>query len=797
MRRRNLPAMLNGPPYLDAINPDIAAEKIQSLIRGRNVRKYVRETDFKINKLIQLVPKLVNQIHYLRARVSKLDGGPMDNPLSERMLSIDTLVEETESYQSHKTQQIEQEEAYHGYTLSGSMWDVSILLGILPDDMAGTIYCVLLLLVNTMIQSAFCYILTVNLTETQFSEDIILGFRSWRRNVAHSSSFMESLTEVSLASRICSQDSSLELSNQQADAHADLLNYLEGNGTLMCTLTIFLWTLTVMKELTAIVSLCTAVYGLPRGSLLGASKGGSSIMGISDARRGAVLFIQFCRLGVVVALGYAGIVWLGNTVSVTDLVLNAVALEFVLTVDELIYESLAPLRIKKLINDLSQSPIPIPSPPQKHGLDRSVISILVTVVAILVVSWFTIVNPFATRLKLADDALCAGELDFVYTLNAGGVPAYAKSNPYSSRIGAEPSSASAGTKKWKLDGSLKSHEEESMNFVSKMIDNLIVGYGKDNQECGDHVSYYYANQTRTLPFRATTEGLLLMSFCESEYYPGLIDHNGVEVAVFNEDQIACCLAAQILTPNIDGGRVSLNGFKSETISTAMDIWNPGCVDLLGKISTDSDDFHQTEQIYPFSNLLAGSLGDALGGTCGTCPAGQPFCNETLGKCTYISCADVLPLCFEDSPAGMHSRMFCPLTCQCHNPHGPQVLNGPEFGCPENCPLKKPYLDAVSGNLACEDEEPGSSLIEAYIEEVQNVVDEWPDYWKEQWDSTVVPQVLGFGCDSISIFKEAETAAFDFCAWGGTLWPVKPMSYLCPMTCNCSTEMMWGCPDTCS
>ena len=41
-----------------------------------------------------------------------------------------------------------------------------------------------------------------------------------------------------------------------------------------------------------------------------------------------------------------------TTISVQELLLNAVALEFVLNIDELVYESCSPLRLKQLVDGL-------------------------------------------------------------------------------------------------------------------------------------------------------------------------------------------------------------------------------------------------------------------------------------------------------------------------------------------------------------------------------------------------------------------------------------------------------------
>ncbi|KAJ1483626.1 hypothetical protein T484DRAFT_1799708 [Baffinella frigidus] len=55
-----------------------------------------------------------------------------------------------------------------------------------------------------------------------------------------------------------------------------------------------------------------------------------------------IALAQVLRLGVALTLMHAGTMFLAATISLSDLLLNAVALEFVLSVDELLFEALAP-----------------------------------------------------------------------------------------------------------------------------------------------------------------------------------------------------------------------------------------------------------------------------------------------------------------------------------------------------------------------------------------------------------------------------------------------------------------------
>ena len=63
----------------------------------------------------------------------------------------------------------------------------------------------------------------------------------------------------------------------------------------------------------------------------------------------------------------AGMLFLVVTISIEDILLTAVALEFVLNVDELLFTSLAPMKTRKMI--LMLKPIRLNRSRAWHGLD--------------------------------------------------------------------------------------------------------------------------------------------------------------------------------------------------------------------------------------------------------------------------------------------------------------------------------------------------------------------------------------------------------------------------------------------
>ena len=112
---------------------------------------------------------------------------------------------------------------------------------------------------------------------------------------------------------------------------------------------------------------------------------------------------------------YQGTQFLVATISIGDLLLNAVALEFVINIDELFYEVLCPLSIQRLI--VRMEPFKLKPPREWSGLDlRAPLKSIVT----LSMMWFFVSTELVPQQKLLNDvytALCGGELGVLFTID--------------------------------------------------------------------------------------------------------------------------------------------------------------------------------------------------------------------------------------------------------------------------------------------------------------------------------------------------------------------------------------------
>ncbi|CAK0855798.1 unnamed protein product [Prorocentrum cordatum] len=312
-----------------------------------------------------------------------------------------------------------------------SIWDISFFIGMKEVDVAGSVFTFLVLFLNLLIQFVFINIVEQSFTSSSFSDATIAAFKKWRLNFGHDASHLDS-SFVSLASRLCSEDRSLEMSGEQARALSLIQNYIptdEGKhlvffgsqvGPVFCILCITLWVLTTSSELQRIVSQCRALLMLPRthgirsGTVVKQKpKGGWTLVSLCPVRIGIFFIVQLFRIWIAAWLTKAGIQFLVYTTSLRELVLKAVGLKFVLTVDELLAQALAPTQAVKFVQLLD--PMKGPKRASWRGLDRrtfcSAIGILV-VIGTVVPLWLA---PEISRLEQARDALCAGDTQFVTT----------------------------------------------------------------------------------------------------------------------------------------------------------------------------------------------------------------------------------------------------------------------------------------------------------------------------------------------------------------------------------------------
>ena len=218
---------------------------------------------------------------------------------------------------------------------------------------------------------------------------------------------------------MCRSDGSLILSDQQVSAYGALVDYLnedgegyDGTGLLAGAVCVFMWIITVANELDTVWNQIAAMYwncartqcaidtkssthathSSPRGHLaalgrfyLPISMHGTTLKHEDGKFR--ITSIGVPRLAFTVAgnvgrgviasfLCYYGIRFVGYTLDLENLLMNAVALEFVVSVDERLFDALMPRAIKQFHARLQ--PFKLPPFTSYRGIDfRGVVALVV------------------------------------------------------------------------------------------------------------------------------------------------------------------------------------------------------------------------------------------------------------------------------------------------------------------------------------------------------------------------------------------------------------------------------------
>lgn len=257
---------------------------------------------------------------------------------------------------------------------------------------------------------------------------------------AHDVKYADMFSNAPLAAAVCERNPLNMEGVQQANIYNSINDYLSPtmgtpSGWLLCMLSIFLWMLTCGKEaakgLEALLCVWTSAVDVYKKSGQWLSTSSlemitpivTTVKGDAVKRELAVIIsrsramvLMVCvflpRAWVLLYLGFVGAKFLANTIALQELILNSVALEVVLNVDELMYCVLAPSSVKHIIHNIM--PLRVPKFEAKRGRIARYISYcrVVVICIVLVLISQVIVAPIESNIREAERAMCGGQIDF-------------------------------------------------------------------------------------------------------------------------------------------------------------------------------------------------------------------------------------------------------------------------------------------------------------------------------------------------------------------------------------------------
>mmetsp|Transcript_27409 Transcript_27409/g.64010 ORF Transcript_27409/g.64010 Transcript_27409/m.64010 type:complete len:1319 (+) Transcript_27409:100-4056(+) len=324
------------------------------------------------------------------------------------------------------------------YKFGESVWDATILVGYVEGALAS-IDMVFLAVLNVGIQAYFCALLfNLDMVDTEnVIEQDIHDFVQWRVGVAHQAQSYDVLTQSSLAQRVCQEyGGTIASRSQQSDFERfDLYldgkttSELQGPGLLMLALA--LWIALILKEIVAIfgfIRMLAAVSTNGANKTVVAKHEDGSIELVSMSRcRAIVMFwlVAIPRTAIAGLLGVTGVYFLRREFGIEEIILNTVALGFVLEIDELLF-AFAPSAARYAVSNMADVPIELQrkkdeNPASCRSLLRALLErsrvLLVLLVGIVILCRLTLIQQVEDSMKLAQVILCDGNLDFVFQQN--------------------------------------------------------------------------------------------------------------------------------------------------------------------------------------------------------------------------------------------------------------------------------------------------------------------------------------------------------------------------------------------
>ncbi|CAE6955641.1 unnamed protein product [Symbiodinium sp. CCMP2456] len=320
-----------------------------------------------------------------------------------------------------------------------SAWSIPLVAGLIDVGIVDTMFAIALVFLNLLMQSAFSIILlTPGFMGDEF-ENKIQSAQMWRTSVAHDERYMD-LAGTSLVTRVCNGDGSVILSTVQATLveHVNSFLGMEKDeftlpafrpGILLCMLCIVLWTLCILKEFRRIWVQLEAAAGIPKA--LATSFGENTFEAMSWGRFCLLLLTYACRTVIATVLLVAGILWLARTTSISELMLNAVALNAILDVDEFLFVGMTPIKIQHAIQNLEPMQV-------KYSRRRSECESMVHFMGLVILvssTYFFQLAPLTEAMLDLKNELCGGNQSFVVGFNPETQLTHALITPAALEIG--------------------------------------------------------------------------------------------------------------------------------------------------------------------------------------------------------------------------------------------------------------------------------------------------------------------------------------------------------------------------
>jgi len=398
------------------------------------------------------------------------------------------------------------------HTFKPSAWDACAFIGFGCLSWQDISLAIATTCLNAVLQIVFCLVTYVNMTTPPIDAETVKAVKHWRGVFGHDYAYADKRHQLSLAAQLCGKDPGMVQSASQMELYSAIMDYLQPeddtlqglDGRVMCVVATFCWCLLLLEDVRDNMSLQRALYYQPVGKpeIKICADGTYEITTFSQTQK--VLFsvcISIPRMFVAIFLGWIGMEFLAYTYNNTDLLLNAIALGFVLDIDEMTFSAFAPKRLQAL---LSQTAV-LKLPERSFGNLDKVVK-MVSALAFLLILWFVYLSPFVADMQEVRKYFCDGDTNFLVTVNPGSKDIYSREGSHYADGAFGESYVKTAT--LALAGLGEPHSLATANISNKPpgmeaihgLERGSVAHGANQLRCIDHL-----NETTVLTmYRATS-----------------------------------------------------------------------------------------------------------------------------------------------------------------------------------------------------------------------------------------------------------------------------------------------------
>jgi len=320
--------------------------------------------------------------------------------------------------------------------LDHSVWDCALLIGVENQGhfLLNPFQSCMIMFVgagNVAIQAIVCLAIITTMAKSDWGENAIAGILQQRLIENHHWDNTDFGTMTTRARELCNG----HRFNRLGGTYSDVVSYLgKGSewgveGSLICSLALLIWILSMTTEFVRTFELAWSVLRLPnRGRWVGEVETDTDedcyvVIASGVPHKVFCLAILVLRLTVAFLLLYHGLVWLADTMVVSDLILNACALEIVKNVDEMLFSATFSWETRLL---LSNTRLWYKSEADSIGFAKvnrilTFQNFLMVCRVGFIVGWFLQayyidVMRFRDKAMQIENYVCGGHLDFTYSI---------------------------------------------------------------------------------------------------------------------------------------------------------------------------------------------------------------------------------------------------------------------------------------------------------------------------------------------------------------------------------------------